>query len=407
MPLLIILFLFIYLSISPTTNADSISSADLAKQLATITDAIPKQRTPPKYPNIEAKNGNDGFVVMSFVVEPDGSTSNILVEQSSGSKHFEKAAKKALRKWTYQPATENGEAIQQCKNTVQLDFIMNNSKGNAVSRKFYRLYNNFNKALSADNSDLKALEDTFNEINDFKLQTSAEFYYQHLINSQYHGKMGDKVKQLYHLSSAVSFSDSYSYFKTIAKDPSKTSSTKEDKLFPLYHQKLQLELDLEKISAAQQSANKLLLLSNNTVHHPTYENIKNQLEQLIASDKPLLVNGNIGEREFWRHTLLRNNFEFTNIQGQLTKIDVRCRNKRHVFTVNETSSWNIPQSWQSCSVYVYGEDNASFTLVESNEAALVEQDKLSTAATATDTTNTAKAVNRANRAKTTMTNESR
>jgi hypothetical protein len=58
-------------------------------------------------------------------------------------------------------------------------------------------------------------------------------------------------------------------------------------------------------------------------------------------------------------------------------------------------------------VYVYGEDNASFTLVESNEAALVEQDKLSTAATSTDATNTAKAVNRAKTTMTTMTNESR
>jgi hypothetical protein len=135
----------------------------------------------------------------------------------------------------------------------------------------------------------------------------------------------------------------------------------------LYHQKLQLELNLEKISDALKTSNNLVLFSNNSENHPAYQKIKIQLESLIKSDKPLLVAGTIAEREFWQHKLLRHQFSFIDIQGDLTKIDLRCRNKRHVYTVNNRSTWNIPQSWQDCSVYVYGEDNASFTLVQSND----------------------------------------
>jgi TonB family protein len=369
MPLLLPLYTLILFTLSLTFFANSADSAALAKKLTTITDAIPEQRFAPKYPRTEVKSGREGYVVMSFIVEPDGSTSNVLVEDSSGSKYFEKASKKALQKWTFKPAIENGEPIQQCKNTVQLDFKMSGDN-ESISRKFYSLYNRFNKALGLDAIDSQELDTLFNKINELKLQKGSEFYYKHLIISQYYKREGNQQKQLYYLNRALNFSDSYSYLKKLQASVSlsaKEKQRKEEQFFPLYHQKLQLELNLEKISDALKTSNNLLLFSNNSENHPAYQKIKIQLESLIRSDKPLLVAGTIAEREFWQHKLLRHQFSFIDIQGDLTKIDLRCRNKRHVYTVNNRSTWNIPQSWQDCSVYVYGEDNASFTLVQSND----------------------------------------
>lgn len=371
MPLLLPFYALILFTLLPTFFANSADSALLAKKLTTFTDAIPKQRFAAKYPKTEARSGREGYVVMSFIVEPDGSTSNVLVEDSSGSKYFEKASKRALQKWTYQPAIENGKPIQQCKNTVQLDFKMT-SDNESISRKFYSLYNRFNKALDSDAIDPQKIDILYNKISELKLQKKSEFYYKHLIISQYYKHQGNQQKQLYYLNRALNFSDSYSYLKQLQASvalSAKEKQRKELQFFPLYHQKLQLELNLEKMSDALQSANSLLLFSNNSENHTAYQKIKNQLKSLIASDKLLLVTGNIAEREFWQHKLLRNQFSFIDIQGDLTKIDLRCRNKRHVYTINNRSTWNIPQSWQDCSVYVYGEDNASFTLVQSNDTA--------------------------------------
>ena len=369
MPLLLTCYLLLLLIVSPFTFASSVESTLLAQKLATITDAMPEQRIAPKYPVSEARSGREGYVVMSFIVEPDGSTSNVLVEDSSGSKHFEKASKKALQKWTFEPATENGEPIQQCKNTVQLDFKMSGDN-ESISRKFYSLYNRFNKALGADDTDPKDLAALYDKINNLKLQKSSEFYYKHLVISQYYKQQGEQQKQLYYLNRALNFSKSYSYLRQLKSGVSlsaKERKLKEDKLYPLYHQKLQLELSLEKIGKAVQSVNNLLLFSNNTENHPSYQKIKTQIEGLIESDKPFLVAGNIAKRDFWQYKLLRNQFSFIDIQGRLTKIDLRCRNKHHVYSINEHSTWHIPENWQDCSVYVYGEDNASFTLVEANE----------------------------------------
>ena len=59
---------------------------------------------------------------------------------TSGSKDFANAAIKAVAKWQYKPAMENGEAIQQCANSVKMDFRMKNEGESAVTRRFKKKY---------------------------------------------------------------------------------------------------------------------------------------------------------------------------------------------------------------------------------------------------------------------------
>jgi len=376
-------------SISPYALAYATFDSELVTKLATIIDAEPIKRLPPKYPVKEAKAGRDGWVVMSFIVEPNGSTSNVLIEDSSGSREFENEASKALKKWTFQPASENGKAIQQCKNTVQLDFRMK-LEDRGITKKFYRLYKRFNKALEEKNQ--KDISVLYPKIKRFKLNTHLESVYKFSILAKYEEHKNNKPAQLNYLDRVLMFSGSNSYFKrlrgeemvssvgfkmkagqgkekTKAELQNKTDDTKEQMFYATYHSKLILELGLNKVSAALNSIEHLLLLGNNKKQHPSYLKQKQQLEKFIQGDTPIATLGNIGEKEFWQHRLLRNQFSFIDIEGQLTKIDLRCSNKRHVYTINDKSTWTIPPNWQGCSVYVYGDDNSAFTLVEENSTA--------------------------------------
>ena len=385
----IIFITFPLVFISPLTLADATPNYELVTKLSTIIDAKPIKRLPPKYPVNEARSGRDGWVVMSYIVEPNGSTSNILIEDSSGSRGFEKEARRALKKWTFLPASENGEAIQQCKNTVQLDFRMMR-ENKSVTKKFYRLYNNLDEALKLSNQ-----EDIVNlhqKMINFKLHTHLESYYKFSILAEYEKRKENKASQLNYLDKALRFSGSYGYFKRLnneedvsadgikmkigenyeklkAKLQSKTDKNKEQMFYASYHNKLLLELSLNKVSAALDSIDHLLLLTINKKQHPSYLKQKHLLEQFIQSDTPISTSGNIGEKSFWQHNLLRNQFSFIDIKGALTNIDLRCSNKRHVYTINDKSTWTIPPVWQGCSVYVYGEDNSSFTLIETNSTA--------------------------------------
>ena len=86
---------------------------------ATPKECTPKDIRPPKelhrpslqYPSASQDNGDEGIVTLRFIVQPDGSVSNIQIALSSGSPHLDAAAQRNLRDTKFQPATCHGKPI--------------------------------------------------------------------------------------------------------------------------------------------------------------------------------------------------------------------------------------------------------------------------------------------------------
>lgn len=74
--------------------------------------AVAVTSPPPKYPGEAMRARQQGTVVLRVTVEADGSTSDVVVEQSAGSRALDRAAQQALRRWRFQPAYRNGVAIR-------------------------------------------------------------------------------------------------------------------------------------------------------------------------------------------------------------------------------------------------------------------------------------------------------
>ena len=84
----------------------------------------------------------------------------------------------------------------------------------------------------------------------------------------------------------------------------------------------------------------------------------------INSDDAIKVTVTIDKRGNWFHTLVRNQFAFDNIQGDLDTVEVRCDTHREKFTVAEDHVWKIPESWGQCRVLVEGDKSTAFNLIE-------------------------------------------
>lgn len=359
-------------------------SVDVAKELTALIDAKAIKRVAPKFPIDEAREGRDGWVRLSFIIEPDGTTSSPIIESSSGSKNFEKEALRAVKKWKFEPATENGEKVQQCNNSVQMDFKMNRDKA-GVSKKFKRLYSKFAKVLDENNN--AEIEKYAQRIKNYKMYTSFETYYQYSILAEYHRYKGDKSSELAALNRALGSMGSSGLFarlaneknvsaegvklsvgekreNKVAKSIKKSDALTAKLLPPILHQKLMIELDFGQISNALDTTNKLLLLSKGTKREAPYSKQKQALESLVNSDKHITTRAEVGDGLLWHYRLLRNEFSFADIKGHLLSLDVRCKNKRHLYTINNQSKWRIPESWQDCSLYIKGERGSQFTLIE-------------------------------------------
>ena len=73
----------------------------------------------PTYPRKALRMGTEGYVIVEFDVDTDGSVLDPYVVESSPAGVFDRSAIKAVRKFLYQPPTYNGTSVKV--NNVQID----------------------------------------------------------------------------------------------------------------------------------------------------------------------------------------------------------------------------------------------------------------------------------------------
>ena len=322
---------------------NQVNAFETSKYLTTIIEPKPIKRVSPLYPINAARNNREGWATLSFVIGKDGYVSNVLVTETSGSKDFANAAKKAVSKWQYQPAFENGEAIQQCVNTIKMYFTMNGNRPQGVSRRFKSKYN---KAIAAfESKNYAELEAILVSMQETRYMHILENDYMHLLAADYAKIKQDQVLQLHHLTRSTFSSD---------------SKQQANKLYRTFF----LQVELQKFRAAHRTYKILSKLDAAETYMPQLKEIMTKVDDFIGSKNELVIEATIKEQDYWSIALVRNEFSLVNVKGTLDKLDIRCANKRHVYTVEENNSWKIPASWKNCSIFVFGEPNTSFSLVE-------------------------------------------
>lgn len=90
--------------------------------------ATPLYRVQPRYPRKALRLNKEGYVVLSFDINPAGRVVNIAVIEAKPARLFEREAQRALKKWKYKPMLVNGEAVSQLGQRIRLDFQMENGK---------------------------------------------------------------------------------------------------------------------------------------------------------------------------------------------------------------------------------------------------------------------------------------
>ena len=84
-----------------------------------------KGQTPaPRYPSGALRRGESGTVLVRVEVDVSGMPAGVALVQRSGSRDLDRAAMEAVRKWRFQPAQRDGQAIPGSL-VIPLDFKAN------------------------------------------------------------------------------------------------------------------------------------------------------------------------------------------------------------------------------------------------------------------------------------------
>ncbi|GAA0203328.1 hypothetical protein GCM10009123_08260 [Kangiella japonica] len=85
-------------------------------------EAIPVYMPQPEYPVQANLKGIEGYVLFTMDIGPDGSPSNISVEDESPRGVFRRNALRAIRKWKFKPRIVNGQPIHQRNMRYRMEF---------------------------------------------------------------------------------------------------------------------------------------------------------------------------------------------------------------------------------------------------------------------------------------------
>jgi protein TonB len=79
---------------------------------ATDGEYLPVVKVAPSYPRNAIRRGIEGYVILEYVVLPDGSVTDIRVVEASPPNVFDAAAIRSAKRYKYKPRVENGQAIR-------------------------------------------------------------------------------------------------------------------------------------------------------------------------------------------------------------------------------------------------------------------------------------------------------
>lgn len=327
------------------------AKANEVERITAFTPATPLERVNPRYPTTAVRKGREGWVRLSYVIDEEGRVKDPVVEDFFGSPSFKRSALSAVKKWQYNPALKDGEPTQQCHQAVQLDFAIDGKTG--ATRKFIKAYKNVDEIFKAGN--IEAADEALKELLSWDTLNRYENAWLLNLESQIAREQSDIEREAKSLTRLLSSNGQKRFNNAVFDD---------DYVAYVLQRKILLDAQRGYYAEALKSYSRLQEMDDQQKRIEETAAIINQIETFIASEKNLQVPVSMGDNGRWFHTLVRNQFAFNNIQGELDTVEVRCDSHREKFTVAEAHVWHIPQSWGQCQVMVKGDSETTFDLVE-------------------------------------------
>jgi TonB family protein len=320
----------------------------------TWTAAKPVSRRSPVYPS-EALNGfKEGWVMVSFVISPDGEVIEPMIEDSSGVEALELSALRAVGDWRYEPAKRNGEPVEQSMVKTMIRFQIDGASG--ATPDFLRKFRQISKSLQeGDLATAQPLLDELEFNGRDNLYEDAWFWWLKYVYLETAESPSNKDK-ITALRRAVGYEGDF-----LDKD-----------LFVIAANNLfLLEAKSNDLSAARRTY--MRLRDSRTAERaeryeatiaaltPTFE----EIERIVAGNELLVSQAEIGANGYWVHDLLRRAFSMANIVGRVDVVDVRCEQgtKRYA-TFPIDGVWRVPDRWGTCGIYIKGAPGTTFEFEE-------------------------------------------
>ena len=327
--------------------AESATDADADSEKVAVTTYAPPQMVtpvPPKYPRYNQRKGQEGWVQLSYMVNPEGKPYDITVVASSNDERFEEAAVAVAETWGYQPATLDGVAID-AGTQVMVTFELSGG-GVGAGRTFIKSYRSVVRYIN-DGDQEQALA-ALAALKEKKQNLYEEAYYQ-LARYRTASVWGEISEQYEALKRATAMDGDRGFLP-------------DDLLTQMLLRSLQLQLKLNLLGEARLTTTKLLGRDLEEETRARIEATQRQIESIKKSGKPFLVSGSIGATNTTFYRLTNSTFSLLDVTGDVAELRLHCDKGYVGFAFDEELSYSVNREWDRCGLTVIGSPDTRFVI---------------------------------------------
>ena len=310
---------------------------------------VPLEKRNPSYPRDALRAGIEGWVTLHYMVSPLGSPYDIEVVDSSGNKSLERAAKRAAKKYQYEPAQMNGSPIDAGTATrITFSFAENPIE---VSRGFPKLYRRFQRA--AQNRDLKEMGALIQEINALETRSLFQASMRYVAQGLYAQLINDQEGVRLAFARALDLDeDQGGAYLTEPQRPN------------LLVALMQAQVATQHFKDALDTWKKLAVLIEDPQRKSRLQKQADQIQQFIQEGGPIEVTGRIRGHYRYKYRLIGNSFSVSSINGRLAEAQIYCDRGMKGFALEEDMSYEIPEELGECNLIIIGDPETTFTVFE-------------------------------------------
>ncbi|PWI34358.1 energy transducer TonB [Vibrio albus] len=107
---------------APDAPAEVNPMAEQVTDIGQNQQVMPLHRMEPRYPRRALSRKIEGYVVLSFSIDKTGVPTDIEIVESEPRRIFDREARRALKRWKYQPQMVNGSPVKRAGQKVRLEF---------------------------------------------------------------------------------------------------------------------------------------------------------------------------------------------------------------------------------------------------------------------------------------------
>ncbi len=300
----------------------------------------------PRYPRAYLVQGREGWVTMSMMIDPEGKPYDVTVTNSSDDLRFEEAAVKAAELMRYEPALLDGVPIDS-GTSFRITFELQGGEVGAGT-KFVSRYRRLIKAISDNEHEVAKERVELLEKMDRNLYEEAYFQ---MGLFRFARQWGDETQQYDALVRAAFFDKGRSFLSEAAS-------------LQVLQLKLNLELKHGNLAAALATAKSLLEREVSLETKGQIERVQTEVAEILDGDQQLVAKGWIRRDNYYNHSLSRNSFALTSVEGDVAEIRLHCDKGYVGFNHQEGVEYTVHEDWDACRLIVIGDPGTTFNVAE-------------------------------------------